>query len=258
MAKETATRTLPATYFALVKEFPLIPIRDDDHVDAARELIDRLQAEDRDEGAQEYLDAPADLVETYEHEHVLIPDASEAGVLRALRGSNGLSQPKLAKEVGISQSTLSAVLNGTRSLRFQTGPRSVFPPAVTTALPRSTSRSAVLSIWREAALSLHKGTRRRRPSASVYWPYHLAERSFTLRAPAVPLGTWRPSPSRYRMIQTFSRLAIGRPSPPDPAPETRPGCTTGCTTNFTVPGIYWQRPTASGGHGDRKARDVTC
>ena len=116
MAVKTAPRTLPATYFALVKQFPLIHIRDDDHLDAAQEMIDRLLEADRDEGAQEYLDALTDLVETYEHEHVLIPDASEADVLRALMGSNGLSQPKLAKEVGISQSTISAVLNGTRSL----------------------------------------------------------------------------------------------------------------------------------------------
>jgi HTH-type transcriptional regulator/antitoxin HigA len=116
MAVKTVTRTLPATYFELVKQFPLIHIRDDGHLDAAQEIIDRLLGEDLDEGAQEYLDALTDLVETYEDRHVLIPDASEADVLRALMESNGLSQPKLTKEVGISQSTISAVLNGTRSL----------------------------------------------------------------------------------------------------------------------------------------------
>src|SRR4051794_34481906 len=116
MAVQTRTRTLPDTYFELVKQFPLTHIRDDDHLDAAQEMIDRLLEEDLDEGAQEYLDALTDLVETYEDEHVRIPDASEADVLRELMGANGLSQPKLAREVGISQSTISAVLNGTRSL----------------------------------------------------------------------------------------------------------------------------------------------
>ncbi len=37
-------------------------------------------------------------------------------MLRLLMESNGLSQTGLAKKVGISQSTISAVLHGTRSL----------------------------------------------------------------------------------------------------------------------------------------------
>ena len=43
-----------------------------------------------------------------------IPDASEAEVLRTLMTSNDLSQSSLARQVGISQSTISAVLAGTR------------------------------------------------------------------------------------------------------------------------------------------------
>jgi len=116
MVPKAAPRTLPDTYFALVKQFPLTHIRDDDQLEAAQGVIDRLLQEDRDEGAQEYLDALTDLVEIYEDEHHPIPDASEADVLRELMRSNGLSQTRLAKEIGISQSTLSAVLNGTRSL----------------------------------------------------------------------------------------------------------------------------------------------
>jgi HTH-type transcriptional regulator / antitoxin HigA len=56
------------------------------------------------------------LVEAYESQHVLIPDASEADVLRELMRANGLSQLRLAQEVKISQSTISAVLTGARSL----------------------------------------------------------------------------------------------------------------------------------------------
>ncbi len=116
MANKTRTKTLPDTYFALVKQFPLTHIRDDDHLDAAITIIDRLLQENRDAGAEEYLDALTDLVETYEDKHVLIPNASEADVLRILMESNRLSQSRLAKEVGISQSTISAVLKGSRSL----------------------------------------------------------------------------------------------------------------------------------------------
>ncbi len=116
MAKKSASKTMPNTYFELVKQFPLIHIRDDKHLVVAQEMIDRMLEERLDQGAQEYLDALTDLVESYEHRHVLIPDASEADVLRELMGSNKLSQTKLAKRVGISQSTISAVLKGSRSL----------------------------------------------------------------------------------------------------------------------------------------------
>src|SRR5262245_33184255 len=116
MAAKTAARTLPDSYFALVKRFPLTHIRDAGHLRAAQAVIDRLLGEDLDEGGGEYLDALTDLVETYETAHVPIPDASEADVLRVLMESNGLSQPALAKKAGIAQSTLSAVLNGKRSL----------------------------------------------------------------------------------------------------------------------------------------------
>jgi hypothetical protein len=45
---KTIKRTLPDTYFKLVKRFPLIHIRDDDNLGAAQEMIDRLLAEDLD------------------------------------------------------------------------------------------------------------------------------------------------------------------------------------------------------------------
>lgn len=116
MALKTAGQTLPNTYFDLVKEFPLTHIKDDSHLDAAQAMIDRLLEEHLDKGAQEYLEALTDLVETYEEEHIEIPDASEADLLRELMRANGLSQARLSKAVGISQSTLSAVLNERRTL----------------------------------------------------------------------------------------------------------------------------------------------
>jgi HTH-type transcriptional regulator/antitoxin HigA len=116
MAAKVAPKRLPDTYFKLVRQFPLAHIRDDRHLDSAQMMIDRLLTEDIDAGAQEYLEVLTDLVENYEDEHVIIPDASEAEVLGELIRANGLSQLDLAKKVGISQSTISAVLKGTRSL----------------------------------------------------------------------------------------------------------------------------------------------
>jgi HTH-type transcriptional regulator / antitoxin HigA len=116
MADKSTARTMPASYFELVKEFPLIHIRNDAHLDTAGKMIDRLLQEELDKGAEEYLDVLTDLVERYEDGHHPIPDASAADVLRELMTSNRLSQQQLAKQVKISQSTISAVLNGNRSL----------------------------------------------------------------------------------------------------------------------------------------------
>jgi HTH-type transcriptional regulator/antitoxin HigA len=116
MAVKAAGRRVPDTYWRLVKRFPLIHIRDETHLDEALEVLNGLLRQDRDEGAQEYLDVLTDLVAAYEDEQVPMGDVSEADVLRELMRTNGLSQVELAKAVGIAQSTISAVLSGARSL----------------------------------------------------------------------------------------------------------------------------------------------
>jgi antitoxin component HigA of HigAB toxin-antitoxin module len=114
-AKKSAPERLDSS-FALVKQLPLSHIRNDAQLVAAQAMIDELLQRRLDDGTQEYLDALTDQVELYEDKHVSIPDAAEADVLRELMRSNALSQAKLAKKTGIAQSTLSAVLNGARSL----------------------------------------------------------------------------------------------------------------------------------------------
>jgi HTH-type transcriptional regulator/antitoxin HigA len=113
---KTITKTMPDSYFELVKRFPLARIHDGDHLAEALAVIDRLLREHRDAGAEAYLDVLTVLVEAYEAEHEPMPHAPEADVLRALMEANRLSQNALAKRVGIAQSTLSAVLTGVRSL----------------------------------------------------------------------------------------------------------------------------------------------
>ena len=116
MATAPQARRPSDTYLELVKEFRLVHIKDDAEMRAAHAMINRLLQEDLDASGQMYLDALTDLVEIYEDEHHQIPDASEADVLRELMSSNRLTQQKLAAEVGIAQSTISAVLSGARSL----------------------------------------------------------------------------------------------------------------------------------------------
>jgi len=116
MARKIARRSMPDSYFALVKELPLTHIRDDKELDVAQRVIDRLLQQELDKGAEEYLDALTDLVEIYEDQCHPIPDASDVDVLRELMRSNAFTQASLAKKAGIAQSTVSAVLNGERTL----------------------------------------------------------------------------------------------------------------------------------------------
>ena len=108
--------TLPDTYFALVRKFPLIHIEAEIHLAQAQEVLDELIQVDLDRGGQAYLEALTDLVMIYEAENEPIADAPALDVLRELIASSGLSQQKLAKAVGIAQSSISAILNGTRKL----------------------------------------------------------------------------------------------------------------------------------------------
>lgn len=134
----TLTRSAaPDSYFALVREFPLRSIRSEAELDAAELILHRLLARRLDRGETLYRDALTDLIEVYEEKSQPIPDAPEAEVLALLMESNALSQSALAREVGISQSTLSAVLSGTRSLtreqvvnmarRFNVSPSAFLP-----------------------------------------------------------------------------------------------------------------------------------
>ena len=119
MAARILRKKLPDTYFHLVRAFPLIHIRDAEHLADAQRVIDGLLQRKLDAGASEYLDALTDLVESYENEHEHFEDVSEADVLRELMRSHNLTQQLLAKATGIAQSSISAVLNGDRSLTKQ-------------------------------------------------------------------------------------------------------------------------------------------
>lgn len=109
-------KTAPASYFKLVERFPLASIRDDAHLKRAQAILDELLRVRPDKGTELYLDALTDLVERYEAVHEPARAVSEGDVLRELMRANGLTQKMLEAKVGITQSTISAVLNGTRSL----------------------------------------------------------------------------------------------------------------------------------------------
>lgn len=106
---------MPDTYFELVRRFPLVPIRDEDHLDAATVVLHDLIARDLDEGESAYLDVLTEIVGTYEAEHYPPADVPPGEVLKELLHQNRLSRHVLAKATGIAQSTLSAICEGTRT-----------------------------------------------------------------------------------------------------------------------------------------------
>ncbi len=102
------------TYFKLVQQFPLVVIKNDEHLAAACAFLDELLSQHLDEGGTAYLDTLTELVESYEDKNEPALDAPPEDVLRELIDANNLTQHQLAKTVGISQSTISDVLNGKR------------------------------------------------------------------------------------------------------------------------------------------------
>ena len=104
-------------YHALVRRFPLRAIRDDDELDRAMTLIDELiDRDDLADDEQDYLEALSTFVERYESEQHPIPPASDAEMLRHLIESRGVTQATVAEDVGIAESTISAILAGKRGL----------------------------------------------------------------------------------------------------------------------------------------------
>jgi HTH-type transcriptional regulator/antitoxin HigA len=117
-ARRGRAKVRPATahYFKLVRTFPLRRIRSDEELAAALEVVQSLMTAELDEGAADYLDMLTEAVEKYERKAHPIPDASEGDMLLFLMENRRLSQSELARQTGIVQSTISAVVKGARQL----------------------------------------------------------------------------------------------------------------------------------------------
>jgi|SRR5579883_492025 len=111
-----ATRPAHPTYLKLVKAFPLRVIRSDAELAEAQAMLDALLREHLDQGGEEYLATLTDLIEKYENDAHPMPPAAEGDVLQVLMEGRKLSQSQLARETGIAQPTISAILSGEREM----------------------------------------------------------------------------------------------------------------------------------------------
>ncbi len=104
-------------YLDLIRLFPLRPIRSEAELDEAIATVDSLVDKEALEPAEvDYLAVLSDLVEQYEEQTQWIPPASDAEMLRHLLEAQGATQVEVARETGIIESTISAVLAGKRLL----------------------------------------------------------------------------------------------------------------------------------------------
>ena len=101
-------------YEELVRSFPLVSIRDEQHLDDAIPVLHRLlDTTPRSEAQETYLGALGDLIEAYETVHVPIPTASGREVLPHLMEAADLKQKDMDFAFG-NKVVTSAVLSGAR------------------------------------------------------------------------------------------------------------------------------------------------
>ena len=110
----------PADYLALVREFPLRPIRNQREYNKAVGIADRLAVRDEgtlSRGEQDYLDTLTLLIEAYDDEHFRIEtgDLEPLDVLKHLMEQSGMRTADLGRLLG-NRGLASLILNGHRAL----------------------------------------------------------------------------------------------------------------------------------------------
>lgn len=111
---------LKDSYFDLVRDFPLVPIRGEAQYDAAVAFLKDLAIRGEgslDEGEKAYLDALTHFVGDYEEKHHLIDvsDQKPLDALKYLMEQNGMKPTDLGRLLG-NRSLASQILSGKRGL----------------------------------------------------------------------------------------------------------------------------------------------
>jgi HTH-type transcriptional regulator / antitoxin HigA len=106
-------------YLALIKRFPLRPIRDEQMLDLASDLFSELvlRAVSRTPDESDYLIILGKLIREYEDTHkAMPPQMTPQRALESLMEDNNLSQSELARRLEVPQSVISEFLSGKRGL----------------------------------------------------------------------------------------------------------------------------------------------
>lgn len=113
---------LPDDYWALIRRFPLVPIRTKTQLRSGIVLMKELSTPERlaslSRSEIDYLDVLSDLIHKYEQTHwkQLTEPMSPVETLQYLLDQSGISQSELARQTGARQSHISEFLAGSRDL----------------------------------------------------------------------------------------------------------------------------------------------
>jgi HTH-type transcriptional regulator/antitoxin HigA len=107
-------------YLALVRRFPLRPIRSEEENEAAlavlKALGERRQEKPLQPEEHDYIAVLAKLIEEYECAHYARNSVSGVAMLAHLIEAKGVTQARLAADTGLAESTISELLRGKRIL----------------------------------------------------------------------------------------------------------------------------------------------
>ncbi len=105
-------------YLALVREFPLRPIRSEEENEAALAVLASLGERQRESPLSpeehDYIAILANLIEEYEGTQYPRAPVSGSAMLAHLIEARGISQAQLTADTGIAESTLSGLIRGSR------------------------------------------------------------------------------------------------------------------------------------------------
>jgi HTH-type transcriptional regulator/antitoxin HigA len=105
-----------ALYMEMIARFPLRPLRSDRDLEQAAKIANALAIrDDLTQGETDYLDVLTDMIEKYENTRYPVHDVSGVELLRFLLSEQGKSQAEVARELGMSPSTISEILSGKRN-----------------------------------------------------------------------------------------------------------------------------------------------
>lgn len=105
-------------YRALIDRFPLVPIENDEHLDAAHEIAQSLMSRALAIDEAQYLEVLLDEIGKYESKHHALKCAALAPheLLQSFMKDHGLKQVAMQEILGVSSGVMSELVSGKREL----------------------------------------------------------------------------------------------------------------------------------------------
>lgn len=106
-------------YKALIERFPLVPIKNDTHLDEAHEVAQALMLRgDIASDEAEYLEVLLDEIGKYERKHHALnfEDMAPHELLQSFMSDHGLKQVDMQAILGVSSGVMSELVSGKREL----------------------------------------------------------------------------------------------------------------------------------------------